>query len=460
MDPPRNPGPLATSEPPTLRDADLDAELASTVPNEKDDDDTIKRGEASGFAMLEPSDPFVGVLIDGRYKVERTLGAGGMGVVYRARHKVIDKPVAIKVLRAQLAADQGLVQRFLNEARAASRIGNPHIVDVSDFGTMENGATYFVMELADGDSLAQRITARGALSARDVVSIARQIAEGLHAAHQAGIVHRDLKPDNVMLVKHGAQTDFVKILDFGIAKVNSQTRKLTAAGDVFGTPQFMSPEQANGSEVDHRTDIYALGVIMFEMSTGRLPFDGENTELLKQHLYKAPPAPRSLRSDVPSALEKIILKCLAKKPQDRYAAMNELVRALDATGLASAAPLVAAAATTKPTMSRVAIAIAALFVLAGIGVLVAALSVAKKKDVEPSALPTMSIPLAQMPSSTVPVSTEPSVSATPSASQPATVASVAASSLVAPKPHASPAPKASAKCPQGQYPLFGECQGY
>jgi serine/threonine-protein kinase len=290
--------------------------------------------ERSGSTPPPPAkvDPYLGKTIDGRYLVEAQLGEGGMGVVYRGKHKVIDKKVAIKVLRGDMAKDKEITERFLQEAKAASSIGNPHIVDISDFGTLPDGATYFVMEFLAGQSLGALMESVHPLPVPRFLRVARQIAAGLGAAHDAGIIHRDLKPDNVMLVDRGSEKDFVKILDFGIAKVGGEASRLTRAGAVFGTPHYMSPEQAAGTPVDKRTDIYALGVIMYEMASGKVPFDADNfMGILTQHMYKKPPYIRDLvpMIDIPPGVDAVIQKCLSKKPDGRYASMGDLVTELD-----------------------------------------------------------------------------------------------------------------------------------
>ena len=267
----------------------------------------------------------VGQTIDGRYEVQKVLGEGGMGLVYRARHIVLNKPLAIKVLRPDVSRDEEIITRFRQEAQSASAIGNQHIIDISDFGTLPDGSTYFVMEFLDGVDLTGAIEQAQQVDPRRLVHIAKQLCVALGAAHEAGIVHRDLKPDNIYLIKRGGDADFVQVLAFGIAKVGGSSSKLTRAGQVFGTPHYMSPEQCSGTGVDHRTDVYALGIILFEMVTGQVPYDADNLMgILTKHLYEPIPSPRTFVPELPADLEAVIVKSIAKNADERYQNMTEL----------------------------------------------------------------------------------------------------------------------------------------
>ena len=271
-----------------------------------------------------------GTTIDGRYEVEKVLGEGGMGLVYKARHIVLNKPLAIKVLRPDVSRDEEIITRFRQEAQSASAIGNQHIIDISDFGILPDKSTYFVMEFLNGVDLTGAIERPEAMESAIIIHIAKQLCRALGAAHEAGIVHRDLKPDNIYLIRRGGDSNFVKVLDFGIAKVGGNSSKLTRAGQVFGTPHYMSPEQCAGSGVDHRTDVYALGVILYEMCTGQCPFDADNLMgILTKHLYEEAVPPRQLNESIPVELELVILKAMAKKLDERYQSMAELLEDLE-----------------------------------------------------------------------------------------------------------------------------------
>ena len=278
----------------------------------------------------EPDDPILDSTIDGRYAIEKRLGEGGMGVVYKARHVLIDKPVAIKILRKEAAQDTAAVQRFIQEAKSASKINQSNIVDITDFGVLPDGHAYFVMEFLEGKTLAQAIQ-EGPMESSRVCSIGAQMARGLHAAHTKGIVHRDLKPENIFLLEREGQKDFVKIVDFGIAKVGGG-QKLTQVGMVLGTPEYMSPEQATGQETDHRVDQYAVGCIMYEMLTGVVPFLGDRpAQTLTKHVFEPVMRPRHRKPDlnIPVSLESVVLRTLAKKPDQRFPSMRELEQALE-----------------------------------------------------------------------------------------------------------------------------------
>jgi eukaryotic-like serine/threonine-protein kinase len=269
-------------------------------------------------------DPLVGQTVEGRYLVDGVLGHGGMGVVYEVTHTGIRKRFAMKVLRRELTKSPESVERFYTEARAAASIGSEHIVDISDFVRLADGSVGFVMEFLDGEPLSAAMK-RG-LALEDIFDICLQTCEALAAAHRSGIIHRDLKPDNVFLVRR-ASGAFVKVVDFGVAKVAGSAKNLTRTGTVFGTPYYMSPEQAAGKTVDARTDVYAMGVIMYEMVAGKVPFEADTfMGILTKHLFETPLPPRELKLDfhLPVGLESIILMCLEKDPRARYQSMDDL----------------------------------------------------------------------------------------------------------------------------------------
>lgn len=286
---------------------------------------------------LDANDVLVGRILDERYRVLRRIGEGGMGIVYEAEHVVIEKRVALKVLRDDFSSRSEVVQRFRQEAKSASKIGNAHIVDISDFGETPAGAIYFVMELLEGEDLANVLQRDATVPLHRAADILSQCCTALGAAHGKGIVHRDMKPENVFLVTRDGRPDFVKIVDFGIAKMSdietqgAPGRKLTKTGMIFGTPEYMSPEQAAGKELDHRVDVYALGVIFFEMLTGRVPFVGDTfMGILTQHMFEEPPRLTAVNPNVnvDPAIEGFIDRALAKDPAQRFQSCDEMRDAL------------------------------------------------------------------------------------------------------------------------------------
>lgn len=240
-----------------------------------------------------------------------------MGVVYRARHVLIERIVALKLIRPDLKEETHLRAWMLREARAANRVDHAHIVDIHDVGETEEGELYLVMEYLLGRSLASEI-AKGPMPIARAVDILEQMIAALSRAHDLGVIHRDLKSDNIMLTARGGRQDYVKILDFGLAALTRDPR-LAPKGAVFGTPEYMSPEQARGEDAASTSDLYALGILFYEMCTGRLPFrSGDRETLLEMQRSAPPPTPRSLRPDLPEKAEEILLKLLAKDPKDRY----------------------------------------------------------------------------------------------------------------------------------------------
>lgn len=295
-------------------------------------------------APEEVRDALTGTLVDGRYRVQGLLGSGGIGLVYLCQHELLEKPVAMKVLRPEYVSHKDLNERFMIEARAASSIKSPRIVDTIDVGTLPTGAPYFVMEYVEGETIASLLERDGSVELKQTLEIARQVTEGLSAAHAAGVVHRDLKPENVFLATRPDGALFAKLFDFGIAKVAGARKRLTYVGAVFGTPTYMSPEQARGEAVDERADLYALGIMIFEMLAGRVPFDGEDPlAIMSQHVDRAPPLLSSMsRVPVPPALEALVQRCLEKDPSARYpnaAALLEELCLVDPDSPAPALPV-------------------------------------------------------------------------------------------------------------------------
>jgi serine/threonine-protein kinase len=277
----------------------------------------------------------LGSVIQNKYRIIRLIGQGGMGAVYEGENILIARRVAIKVLYAAVASQHGVVERFEREAQAAGRIGNDHILEVLDMGTLHDGNRFMVMEFLDGETLGERTTRVGRLSAQQIAPLARQLLVGLAAAHHAGIIHRDLKPDNVFILREKAgQPDFVKIIDFGISKFTTldQDMKMTATGAVMGTPYFMSPEQAKGSRIsDVRSDLYAVGVIIYKTITGLVPFDGATfNELLFKIVLSPVPQPRESVPELDPGFESIVMKAMARDPEFRFQTAEAFIAALDA----------------------------------------------------------------------------------------------------------------------------------
>ena len=281
-----------------------------------------------GSDLIPLEDPRIGTLLAGRYVLEDVIGEGGMATVYRARHKLVDRPCAVKILAPHFAADPVVRERFRREAKSAQKLSHPNIIEIFDQGEADEQTAYMVMEYLRGQALADLI-AKGPIPVRRAVSIMIQVSRGIARAHDFEVIHRDLKPENMFLCAREDGTDLVKLLDFGIARSRSDSR-LTGAGELFGTPQYMAPERITAGEAGPSVDLYALGVIFFEMVTGQLPFDAPDipTYFIK-HLKEAPPSPRKLNREIPLELEGLILRLLEKdakaRPVDAHQVMRDLV---------------------------------------------------------------------------------------------------------------------------------------
>jgi serine/threonine protein kinase len=284
-----------------------------------------------GAPRVRSDDSLIGALIADRYLVHQRLGHGGSGNIYYAEHVSLRRKVAIKVLHHELSRDDLAIERFRREATTVSQIDNEHIVEVLDFGRLSDGRLFLAMEYLEGETLQDALAREGTLPIAKVVDILTQLGEALMEAHAMGYIHRDLRPRNVFLARRRGRDGFVKLLDFGLAKLVEREGEAasTSLGMTFGDPHYMSPEQSHGEPVDRRGDIYSLGIIAFQMLTGRPPFLGEKVfDVLTAHLENDPPPPSSLRGDVPAWLDAVVLRMLAKKPDDRFVTVYRLVEAL------------------------------------------------------------------------------------------------------------------------------------
>ncbi|HYP75541.1 MAG TPA: serine/threonine-protein kinase [Polyangiaceae bacterium] len=296
--------------------------------------------------MTNPDDAMLGTLAAGRYRILKLLGEGGMGQVYLAEHVAIEKRVALKILRAEFAAKGDIVTRFQQEAISASRIKHPNVLDVFDFGQLENGRFFLAMEFLEGNDLADELSRRRVLDAASGIRISMQMCRALAAAHANGVVHRDMKPENVFLQRTGDGEEIVKIVDFGIAQLRSKDaeivqtkRRLTRTGMIFGTPEYMAPEQAGGKHADPRSDIYSVGIIMYEMFTGAVPFTGDTfLGVLAKHLSDPTPLMTTIYPDVSvsSSLQGVIMRALEKDPTVRFQTMLDFAQAISASTDAAA----------------------------------------------------------------------------------------------------------------------------
>ena len=305
----------------------------------------------SGPSQDEP-DPLIGLTLDNRYRIESRIGRGGMGEVYRAQHLLLGSQVALKVLSSERSGDPAAARRFVREAKSAFRIDHTHVVRVTDLGA-SGTLLYIVMEYLDGRTVAEELMIDGPLAPVRAAHVARQVAEALDHAHGLGLVHRDLKPENIMLLARGGDPDFVKVLDFGLARIFDEQgdlagtaislAPLTQDGLVFGTPEYMSPEQASGRTVGPESDLYGLGAVLYHMVTGEMPFSGTTfTEILSKQVKErvVPPSQRAPGRGISQALDQLTLACLAKSPRARPPGARALADRLEAVEreLAAAAP--------------------------------------------------------------------------------------------------------------------------
>jgi len=341
---------------------DVPASAAPTLIGDPESPDLLIPEEgldASAYLADEPED-LTGQVLNDRYRLVKKLGEGGMAEVYLAEHTAIGKRCAIKLMFAEHCHKQILIDRFLQEARAASAIEHENVVEITDFGRAPNGSVYFSMEYLAGEDLADTLASEHRLPWYRVRGIGVQLCQALAAAHEKGIIHRDLKPENCFRITRAGNPDFIKVLDFGIAKILSDAgeggKGLTQTGSIFGTPEYMSPEQAAGEKVDHRADIYSLGVILYELLTGRAPFSAESyMGVLAKHMFEAPIAPRAQApdADIPVDVEAIILKAMQKDRDLRFQDMHEFAAAIESVGTGAPPVAVVDEELPRPTVETV-----------------------------------------------------------------------------------------------------------
>lgn len=320
------------------------------------------------------SDPLIGKTLNGKYELQEKVGSGAMGTVYAAEHTTLKKRVALKVLHPDLYLSEETLRRFQQEGIAAGRIKHPNAIEIFDFDKTEEGLVYLALEFVEGKSLKKLLLEKGALPLQDALFVTKEILRGLAAAHAVGIVHRDLKPENIMVQEKDGGSYQVKVLDFGISKLvegSAEDAMMTQTGRIMGTPQYMAPEQCGGAVVDHRADLYSLGLMLFEMAAGEPPFQGASvTEILMKHTTEESPSLRAVNRDlsVPRDVERILAKLLAKKPADRYDSARDVIQAIDAIDYdrpAKGKVVIPGASKSSPAKRIVSIAVALLVVIVG-----------------------------------------------------------------------------------------------